>query len=479
MYDCLIIGAGIIGSATARELAKYQGKFIVIERKNDVSCGTSKANSGIVHAGFDAVPGTLKAKFNVRGAKMYPSLSKELDFPYKKNGAFVLSFSEDGKSGLNELMNRAKENGVEGCSIISGDEIRQIEPCVSKEVVSGLYAKESGIVSPYEMTIAMAENAVTNGVTFEFEKEVTNIKKMDGYFVVECRDGSRYESNVVVNAAGVYADQINNMVSKKKYHITARKGEYCLLDKDNSYITKTTLFQLPTVMGKGVLVAPTTHSNILVGPSAMDVSDKDNVATSYEMLNDIWKKASLTVPNLPRGGIITQFSGLRAHEDKDDYVIGFSEDAKGFYNLLGIESPGLASSPAISLYAANEIKEYLHLSTNEGFIAKRVGIKHINNMTDEELREAIKENKEYGHVICRCEVVSEAEIREAIRRVPGAKDLDGVKRRVRAGMGRCQMGFCTPRIMEILAEELHISLEEVTKKGEGSSLTPRRIKEDA
>ena len=477
MVDVLIIGSGIIGSSLARELSKTNASVLVLEKGDDVSVGTTKANSGIVHAGFDAKPGTRKAFFNVRGAKMYPALSKELDFPFKKNGAFVLSFSPDGHDTLLELMDRAKKNGVEGCEIISGDEIRKLEPNVSKEVVEGLYAKESGIVSPYEMCIAMAENAATNGVKFEFLKKVVNIEKLADHFKVTCEDKSSYEAKVVVNAAGCHADELNNMVSSHKYEIVARKGEYVLLDKEFSWVAQRTLFQLPTKMGKGILVSPTCHGNIIVGPTALDVDDKDMTWTTPDGLKEAWSKALLTVPTLPRGGIITQFSGLRAHTKEDDFIVGFSEDVKGFYNLLGIESPGLASSPAIAEYAANEIKEYLNLGVNPKFNPIRVGIKHISHMTNEELEKAIKENKEYGHVICRCEVVSEAEIREAIRRVPGAKDLDGVKRRVRAGMGRCQMGFCTPKIMEILAEELHESIDEVSKRGQGSEITIGRIKE--
>jgi len=477
MFDCIIIGAGIIGSTIARELSKYEMNILVLEKNNDVSTGTSKANSGIVHAGYDALPGTLKAKFNVLGQKKYESLSKELDFPYEKNGAFVLSFDDSGLDGLKKLYDRGIDNGVSNMSIINGDKAREIEPNLSKEVKWALYVKDSGIVSPYEMTIAMAENASTNGVKFEFNKEVTDIKKENDIFTIYTKDGSKYESNVVCNAAGVYSDFINNLLSNNKYNIQPRKGEYMLLDKEYSYITKTTLFQLPTVMGKGILVAPTTHHNILVGPTAVNSLSKDDVDTTYIGLNESWQKALLTVPTLPKGGIITQFSGLRAHLDSDDFVIGFSEDVKGLYNLIGIESPGLASSPAIGEYVSKEISSYLNKGLKTNFIKNRVGIKHIRNMSKEELTEAIKEDPLYGHVICRCEVVSEKEIREAIRRNPGAKDLDGIKRRVRAGMGRCQMGFCTPKIMEILSEELGISMLDITKKGEGSNLLTGGIKD--
>ena len=476
MYDAIIIGAGIIGTAISRELSKYKGNFLVLEKYDDVSCGTTKANSGIVHAGFDAKVGSRKAYFNVRGAKMFEALSKELDFPYKKNGAFVLAF-DDNTLVLDELMEKAKLNGVDNCEILSGDEIRKIEPNVSKSVTKGLYAKDSGIVSPYEMCIAMAENACTNGVKYEFNKEVKSIKKENDYFIITCKDNTTYETKVLVNSAGVHSDEINNMLSNYKYHITPRKGEYVLLDKEYSFYTKTTLFQLPTKMGKGVLVAPTTHSNILVGPTAYDTNLKDQTWTTYEGLEEVWNKGSLSVPSLNKGGIITQFSGNRAHEDGDDFIVEFSKDVKGLYNLIGIESPGLASSPAIAAYAVDEIKNYLKLEKNDKFIKNRKAITRIANLSSEELNKLIKENPKYGHVICRCEVVSEAEIIEAIHRVPGAHDLDGIKRRTRAGMGRCQMGFCTPRIIEIIAKELNVSVDSITKKGNDSKLIVSKIKE--
>ena len=477
MFDIIIIGAGVIGTAVARELSKYKGNFLVLEKNNDVSCGTTKANSGIVHAGFDAKPGSKKAYFNVLGHDMYKELASDLEFPYKENGAFVLAFDDDKDGILDELLDRAKKNNVKGCSIISGDEIRKLEPNVSKDVTKGLYAKTSGIVSPYEMCIALAENAYQNGVNFEFEKEIVDIKKIDDHFVIKAKDNSIYESKVIINAAGVHSDEINNMLSNIKYHITPRKGEYMLLDKEYSFYTKMTLFQLPTKMGKGILVAPTCHSNILVGPTSIDVSDKDETATTYEGLKEAWNKGLLTVPTLNKGGIITQFSGNRAHEDSNDFIVEFSKDVKGLFNLIGIESPGLASSPAIASYTAGEVAKYLNLEKNDKFNPKRKAIKRISELNSKEIEELIKINPLYGHVICRCEVVSEAEIVEAIHRFPGAKDLDGIKRRTRAGMGRCQMGFCTPKIMEILARELKIDISDVTKKGNNSKLISSKIKE--
>lgn len=469
MVDVLIIGGGVIGASIARELSRYSGDIVVLEKENDVSCGTSKANSGIVHGGFDATPGSLKAKYNVLGNKMFDDLAKELDFPFKRNGAFVLAFDEESKPALEALYQKGLDNGVDGMSIISGDEARSEESYLSSEVKWALKVPSSGIVSPYEMTIAYAENAYVNGVKFEFEKEVTNIEKVEGGLKVTCADGSEYLAKVVVNAAGVYADVLNNMICEKKFSIVARKGEYCLLDKAYGYYSHTTLFQTPTKMGKGILVAPTTHGNILVGPTAKDIEGKDDVATTFDGLNEAWNKALLTIPTLNKRGIITQFSGLRAHDDQNDFIIGWS-DVEGFYNVSGIESPGLSSAPAIAVEVAEDVANKLGLAKKDNFEAVRHGIPHFSKLSDEEQEKLIKENPLYGHIVCRCEVVTEGEIVSAITRPLGAKDLDGVKRRTRAGMGRCQMGFCTPKVMEILARELGTNMKEITKSGKNSKV---------
>lgn len=476
MVDIIIIGAGIIGCATARELSKFNAEVVVLERKNDVACGASKANSGIVHAGFDAHPGTQKAYYNVRGAQMYEKLSEELDIPYRKNGAYVLNFSQEGQAKLEELYNQGVANGVVGHKIVSGDEVRKAEPNVSKEVVSALYVPTSGIVGPYEATLAFAENASVNGVKFEFEQTVLRVERKDGYYTV-VTDKGEFDAKVIVNCAGYHSDEINNTVSAKKETIVARKGEYCLLDKSYGNIANATLFQLPTAMGKGVLVSPTVHGNIIVGPTAEDIEDKDYVDTTYAGLNTAFSQAMLSVPTLPRRGIITQFAGVRAHNVNGDFVLGEREDAPLFYNALGIESPGLTSAPAVAEDLAKWISEKLSLSKKANFIAKREGIKHFATMTDEERAQAIKENPLYGKVVCRCEVVTEAEIIDSITRPVGARDMDGVKRRTRAGMGRCQSGFCTPKIMEVIARELGTDVLSVSKKGAGSELLVGKIKE--
>ena len=469
MYDVIVIGAGIIGCGIARELSKYNCRVLVIEKSSDVSTGTTKANSGIVHAGHDAIPGTLKAKYNVLGSKMYKELSKELDFPYDNNGAFVLGFDEQDLITLKELKNRGLKNNVLNLNIISGDDARKLEPNISSKALYALNIPSSAIVSPFEVCIAYAESAAINGVEFLFNSEVKEIKKLDDSFIVET-DNICFKTKVVVNCAGLYADKFNNQLSKIKYHIIPRRGDYFLFDKECGDTVKRTIFQCPNIKGKGVLVTKTVHGNLLVGPSSNNILDKEDKSTDKKDLDIIWEKASRSVKNLSKKYLITEFSGIRAHLDSGDFVIGFSPDVDGFYNCLGIESPGLASAPAISVTAARDIKEFLNLENNKNFVSKRNSIPRVETMSVNELNEQIKKDKTYSHIICRCEVVSEGEIRESIRRVPGAKDLDGIKRRTRAGMGRCQSGFCTPKLMEILSEELGEDMSLITKKGRNSRM---------
>lgn len=477
MKDVIIIGGGVVGCSVARELSRFDVDILLLERGNDVSVGTSKANSGIVHGGYDAKPGTLKAKFNVAGNAMFDALARELDFPFKRNGSMVLCFDKADIGKLLELKEQGVKNGVQGLYVLEGYEaVKAMEPYVSENVVAALVVPNGGIVSPYEMTIAYAENAATNGVEFRFGSEVTAIDRIDGGLQVTCADGFTAQAKYVVNAAGVYADVINNIISPDKMHITARKGDYELLDKTCGYMASHTLFQMPTKMGKGVLVTPTCHGNILVGPTATDVTDKDDVATTPEELASAFDRALLTMPSLNRRNIITQFSGLRAHLDTDDFVIGESAAVKSLYNVAGIESPGLSSAPAIAVHVAEEIAKKLSLGKNANFVAERKGIPHFATLSDEERQKLVAENPLYGRIVCRCETVTEGEIVEAIRRKPGAVDMDGVKRRTRQGMGRCQAGFCTPRVMEILSRELGVPMTEVTKRGGNSQFVIGRTK---
>lgn len=422
-----------------------------------------------MHGGFDAEPGTLKAKFNILGSRMMEDLSKELDFDYKRNGSLVLCFAEEDKPALQALYEKGVQNGVEGMSIISGDEVRKMEPNIEDTVVAALNVPSGGIVCPFGLTIALAENACDNGIEFRFLTEVENIEKTAGGYLVKTNQGE-IETACVVNAAGVYADTIHNYVSEKKLHITARKGDYCLLDKEAGNLVSHTIFQLPTKMGKGVLVSPTVHGNLLTGPTATDIDNKEQTATAAEELDSLMSRAVLSVKDIPFRQVITSFAGLRAHEDGDDFVIGEAEDAPGFFDAAGIESPGLSSAPAIGQWLAEKVAEKLNAAKKEDWNGTRKGIVRPELLSKEERAELIRKNPAYGTIICRCESVSEGEIVDAITRTLGAKSLDGIKRRVRQGMGRCQAGFCTPRTMEILSRELGISMEEVCKNAPGSEM---------
>ena len=475
MYDVAIIGAGVTGSAIARELSRYQLRICVIEKEEDVCDGTSKANSAIIHAGFDAEPGTLKAKLNVRGNELMTTLSKELDIPFRRNGSLVVCTKEQSREGLEHLLEKGKANGVPDLQILEREQLLAMEPNLSDDVTCALYAPTGGIVCPFHMTMAFAENACTNGVSFFLNTKVTFIEKTeDGYRIhtvhTDTSEEELFEARLIVNAAGVYADTLNNMVSEHKLHITARKGEYVLLDKSAGSHVSHTVFQLPSAMGKGVLVTPTIHGNLLVGPTAVDVEDKEAVNTTAEGLASLSATCSRSVKNVPLRQVITSFAGLRAHEDGDDFVIGEAPDAKGFLNVAGIESPGLSSAPAIAELVGKMVTDILHPDSDPDFVGTRKGILHPDSLPMEERNELIRKHPEYGNIICRCEMITEGEIMDAIHRPLGARSLDGVKRRTRAGMGRCQAGFCSPRTMEILEREVPESMFAITKCGVGSNI---------
>ena len=469
MYDVIIIGAGVTGCAVARYLSRYQGSALVLERAEDVCCGTSKANSAIIHAGFDAAHGSLMAKMNVQGNRMLPELAKELDFPFRRNSSLVVCMSEEDMHRLLALYENGVKNGVEGLEIVDAQRLHELEPNVSKNAVAALWAPTGGIVCPFNMTIALAENANANGVDFRFNTKVTGFTRGEEGWTVHTEQGD-FQTRYVVNAAGVYADVLHNMVSARKLHITPRRGDYCLLDRQVGGFVSHTVFQLPGKLGKGVLVSPTVHGNIIVGPTAIDIEDRDGTNTTAAGLEELIAKAGISVDNLPIRQTITSFAGLRAHEDHHEFVIGEAEDAPGFVDCAGIESPGLTSAPAIGLTVAELLREKLGLRKKEDFIATRKGLLDPKSLTKEAYQALIRENPAYGQIICRCEQVTEGEIIDAIRRPLGARSLDGVKRRTRAGMGRCQAGFCSPRVMEILARELGVSQAEITKCGGASRL---------
>lgn len=477
-YDIIIIGAGVSGCAIARELSRYDLNICVLDKESDVCEGTSKANSGIVHAGHDAKPGTLKAKLNVQGNLMMEEMAKKLDFPFKRNGSLVVCQNEEELSKLEELKARGKENGVEGLRILTREEALELEPALADSVYAALYAPTGGIVCPFLMNIAYAENAAINGAKFRLgtcAQDIQRCHQVSGFKVIT-NQGTFY-SKYVINAAGVYADEVHNMISEKKLHITPRRGEYCLLDKNTGTLVSHTIFQVPGKMGKGVLVTPTIHGNLMIGPTADDVPDKEENATTRAGLDKVLNDSAKSVKGIPTRQVITSFAGLRAHEDGGDFLIEELDDVPGFIDVAGIESPGLTSAPAIGVYVCEIVKKMVEKAENqielkekENFIETRKGIVHFAELSLEEKKELIRKDPAYGQVICRCETATEGEILDAIRRPLGARTLDGVKRRVRAGMGRCQGGFCTPRIMEILSRECGIPLEEICKNNQDSRI---------
>lgn len=476
MYDAVIIGGGAVGCAVARYLSRYRLSICLVERGEDVCVGTSKANSAICHAGFDAPVGSAKARFNVEGSRMMEGLSQELDFPYRRCGSLVLCFDEAELPHLRELLERGVQNGVEGLEILDRAALRALEPAVSDKAVAALWAPTGAVLCPFGMTIALAENAAANGCAFRFNTEVARIERRDGFFRLHT-GGDCIDTRVVISAAGVYGDALHNQLCADKLTIVPRRGEYCLLDRTCGQLVQHTIFQLPSAMGKGVLVTPTVHGNLLVGPTAVDQPDKGRTATTAEGLRSVAETAAKSVENLPMRDVITSFAGLRAHLSgpEDDFIVGESTD--GFFEAVGIESPGLSSAPAIGRYLAELAAAKLHAAEKKDFIAQRRDMPHPREMDFASRQDLIARDPAYGQVICRCEGVTEGEIRDAIRRVPGARSLDGVKRRVRAGMGRCQGGFCGPKVMELLSRELHVPITALTKGGGESRLLAGRTKE--
>ena len=480
-YDVAIIGAGITGACIARELAKTSAKIALIEKENDVACGSSKANSAIVHGGFDPVPGTLMARLNVRGSELYPELAKKLNFDYENNGSLVIAFDEQGRALLNTLLDRGRKNGVKDLRIVESEELHDMEPNLGDNSLAALYSPTAGIMCPYKATWAFAESAVINGAEFFRNTAVHAIEKTDGVFVLRTGHGE-IRAKYVVNAAGIFADKVSAMAGARKFVIKQRRGEYCLLDNNCKSLVNHTLFQTPTALGKGVLVTQTVDGNILIGPSADDQSgDMDGyTGTTAVSQADVLAKASLTIPDIPRGNIINSFAGIRAiacetdengnaGESVEDFIIEEDANVKGFINASGICSPGLSAAPATAEYVAELLKSAgLDVKKRDDFIEERKGITAFHTADIATRLKLIKEDPLYGQIICRCETVTEAEIVQAIRSPLGALDVDGIKRRTRAGMGRCQSGFCSPRVTEILSREAHIPMTSVTKKG-GSS----------
>lgn len=475
IYDVAVVGAGVIGSLISRELSRYNVKIALVEKCNDLAMGTSKANSAIVHAGFDAKPGTLKARFNVKGTEIMPELCKTLNVPFKNVGSLVVAFSDEEMSTLQELYERGNANGVPGLEIYDKAKLKQAEPQISDEAKGALWAPSAGIVCPYELTVAAAENAVINGTEFIRNFAVDKIDYDGKKFTLHSGDGTVC-AKYVVNAAGVFSDEIAKLIGDDSIKITPRKGEYMLCDKSIGSLAKHTIFQCPSKMGKGVLVTPTVDGNLLIGPSALDIEDKTDVSTTSAALSDILVAAKKSVPCLTTREVITSFAGLRAHCSKDDFIIEPSEKNERFFNVAGIESPGLSAAPAIAQYVAAELAKALGAEEKADFNPEREAPVRFRHMSNDERKALIAKNPAYGRIICRCETITEGEILDAIRAPAGARDVDGVKRRTRAGMGRCQGGFCGSKVVELLANELDVEINEITKFGGNSKILYERTK---
>ncbi len=468
-FDVVVVGAGVAGCAAARELARHRFDVAVLEAGNDIACGATRANSGIVHAGYDPEPGTLKARYNVLGSRLYPRWAEELSFPYLNNGSLVIAFSQEEMAHIDALVERAAANKVAGVRAIDADELRNLEPEVSSAAVGALIAPTGGICDPYRVALSCAENAAENGVSFFFNMRAVGIERTDGGFALTCQDGSVFEARCVVNAAGVHADEINNLVSACKLHITPRRGEYCLYDTDLGSKFSHTMFQAPTAAGKGVLVTPTIHGNLLVGPDAVTIDCKDDLSTDAAGLAGILEAASKTWPDLPRRGMITNFGGVRSTGDSGDFVIGQPEDAPGFFNIACFDSPGLTSAPAVALEIARDVAGFLEAPLNSDFNPKRQHApKLFAHMDDDERARAIAHNPRHGQVVCRCCTVTAADIDGAFSGPLPVLCLDAIKWRTGAMMGRCHAGFCQPEIVKMFAQAAHVEPQQQDKRLPGS-----------
>lgn len=475
MYDIAIIGAGVIGGMIARELSFYNVSVCLIEKENDVATGATKANSAIVHAGFDAKVGTLKAELNVKGSKMMPQIAKELGVKYINNGSLVVGFNEEDETTLKELLSRGNTNGVEGLELLGREEILKIEPNIGKDVTCALYAPTGAIICPYDLAVSAIGNAMDNGVELRCGFEVTEIEEKADHYIIKSKE-EQILSKYVVNCAGVYSDKIASLVGDTSFNVHPRRGEYVLLDKESGDIVSHTIFVTPSKMGKGILVSPTVDGNLLLGPTAIDTEDKADKSTTCEFFSSIYDIAERSVFCIPKNKTITSFCGLRAVGSTGDFIINSPKNR--YVNVAGIESPGLSASPAIAEYVCNLLSEIgLLLVKKENLVTTRKSMHAFREATREEKNKMIRENPSYGKIICRCEGVTEGEILDAIRTQPKATDLDGVKRRTRSQMGRCQGGFCSPYIIELLSRELNLPYEKITKFGGESYVAIGKTKE--
>ena len=469
IYDVIIVGGGVIGCAIARELSKYKLRTVLLEKNNDVCNETSAANSAIVHSGYDPLPNSLKAQMNVLGNSMYPQMCKELDVPFIQNGSLTIATTDDEMNTLLSLQKRANENKVE-TKILSSEEVLKLEPQLNKDIKGALFAPTCGIVNPFELTVALMENAMDNGVELLLNHEVNNIKINENSVSVFCKNDKELECKVLINAAGLFADDINAFVDKDSFTITPRKGQYFVLDHFDLNFVKHTLFMVPSDKGKGVLVTPTTSGNYLIGPSSDFVDDKQDLSTTKDILDSVRSQASRIIENIPYANLIRQYSGLRAVSSTGDFIIEHSKVSKNLINVAGIQSPGLASCPAIALKVVELLKECMPLNENEGFNPIRRKVYRLKEMSLEDKNKLISENPQFGHIVCRCEKISEGEIVDCIHRNCGATTVKGVKKRCRPGFGKCQGAMCEASVIKILARELKKDESEILYSENGSNI---------
>ena len=476
MYDVAVIGAGVIGASIFRELTRYNVKTVIIEKENDVSMGTSKANSAIVHAGYDPENGTQMAKLNVEGSKMFEKICSELSVPYKKNGSLIIGFDDDDMQEINRLYENGTKNKVAGLKVLNSKEARKLEPNLSEDVKGALLAASGAIVGPFELTIALVENGLDNGGDIKLSAEVSKIEKTEKGFRISFKNGESVEAEYVINVAGLFADKIHNMIAEPSFEIHPRRGEYYVMDKSQGKLFSHTIFQCPSKKGKGVLVTPTVHGNLLVGPSSEDIDDVENMKTTLSGLDYVRKIAERTTKAINYREEIRNFSGLRAMSDRDDCIIEEAKDVPNFFDVAGIKSPGLSSSPAIAVHVVKMLQDKgLSHEENKSFNPVRKQT-HFMELSEQEKDELIKKDSSFGRIICRCESITEGEILECIHRTLGATTVDGVKRRCRPGMGRCQGGFCGPRVQEILSRELNRDMTEIVQEKSGSYILTGKTK---
>lgn len=471
IYDVAIIGAGITGTSVARELCRYDLNITLLERNNDVSCGSTKANSGIIHAGYDSLYNTKKGVLNARGNLLYENLCNELGIPFKRIGSLVIAKNEEDLKTLNKLKSNGDILKIPGLAILNRHDAFELEPNLSKDTIAALYAPTAGIINPWEAAIAFTENAIANGLELNLNFNVIKIKKSAGYFIVTDSKNNTIKSKIIINASGVYGDEVYNLVNPTpEYKIISKKGQYFLFDKSSYSMVSKIIFNCPTENGKGVLVAPTADGNILIGPNSTVEHNKENTKTTKEGLNYIRQQAYELIDSVDFNHVITSFAGLRAEPSNNDFIIENSS-VDGFINAIGIKSPGLSSAPAIAEELVKIVTLLLpNIDLKKSFNPLRnPGIK-LCDLSNNEKEKIIRENPLYGIIVCRCEIISEGEIVDAIRQPVGARSVNGIKRRVRPGAGRCQGGFCNPKVLEILSRELNVSIEEINLENEHSNI---------